>query len=495
MGVEIDREEFTEADFTQFCDRLQDGLQALEETVHRPGFGLGETTIGAELELNVVDEAGSPHPHNLSILAKTDDDRLTAELDRWNVECNTRPVRLAGASFSALERELTTAVDEVRRAAALRRGRVVAIGILPTLRAEHLTPAMMTDRPRYRALSRGLRNLRRAPFQASIDGDDPLTFTCDDVTMVGANTSFQVHLRVRPSEFARTYNAAQLATIATLAASGNAPTFLGHRLWEETRVALFKQGTDHRAEEERGWRSSPRVCFGHGWVREGIVELFGSSVALHAPILPIVTAEDPLAVTRAGGVPELFELKLHHGTTYPWTRGIYDAAGGGHLRIEYRALAAGPTLVDMMANSAFMLGVTLALAPDIHRLLPALPFEHANWSFYRAAQHGLDAELLWPSVRAPSPTQVRAREVVRSLLPLAREALLDAGVDSVEVDRLLGVFEARVESGRTGARYQRRVLDRLAPRMGRERAAVAMLERYMERSATGEPVHTWPDDE
>ena len=31
-----------------------------------------------------------------------------------------------------------------------------------------------------------------------------------------------------------------------LAVAGNSPTFLGHRLWEETRVALFKQAVDDR---------------------------------------------------------------------------------------------------------------------------------------------------------------------------------------------------------------------------------------------------------
>src|SRR5262249_38775009 len=49
------------------------------------------------------------------------------------------------------------------------------------------------------------------------------------------NTSFQIHLRVDPADFVRVYNAVQLATAPALAVSGNSPTFLGHRLWEETR--------------------------------------------------------------------------------------------------------------------------------------------------------------------------------------------------------------------------------------------------------------------
>src|SRR5439155_3980099 len=109
-----------------------------------------------------------------------------------------------------------------------------------------LLPGAVTDLPRYRALSDGLRRQKRGPFEIAIDGDEPLTFTCDDVAAEGASTSFQVHLRVAPADFARVYNAAQIAVAPVLAAAGNSPLFLGRRLWDETRVALCKQATDAR---------------------------------------------------------------------------------------------------------------------------------------------------------------------------------------------------------------------------------------------------------
>jgi hypothetical protein len=71
-----------------------------------------------------------------------------------------------------------------------------------------------------------------------------------------------------------------------LAAAGNSPLLLGHRLWEETRVALFRQAVDERvAAAEEDWRPA-RVSFGHGWVRRGAFELFAESVALHPALLP-----------------------------------------------------------------------------------------------------------------------------------------------------------------------------------------------------------------
>ena len=145
----------------------------------------------------------------------------------------------------------------------------------------------MTDVPRYRALNSGLRRLRQDPFHIRIAGADPLELASEDIALEGANSSFQVHLRVDPAEFTRTYNAVQLATAPVLAVSGNSPTFLGHRLWEETRIAVFKQSVDDR--QSRGPRRRlARTALGTGWLRGGALELFTESVRLHQPLLPVL---------------------------------------------------------------------------------------------------------------------------------------------------------------------------------------------------------------
>jgi hypothetical protein len=51
-----------------------------------------------------------------------------------------------------------------------------------------------------------------------------------------------------------------------------------------------------------------------------------------------------------------------------------------------------------------------------------------------------------------------------------------------------------VAAGQTGAVWQRRALAALAAEAGREAAVPALLERYLELQAGGEPVHTWPVD-
>ncbi len=495
MGLQIVRETFEPEEYERFSKRLAESVEVLREVLARPGFGVGPRTIGAELEMFLVDAAGFPLPINRQVLSQTVDPRVTVEIDRFNLECNLRPTLLAGRPFSAMRAEFESALAEVRRAAATQGARVAVTGILPTLREVDLGTGALTGMPRYRALSTSIRRQRQdAPFRILIKGEDPLTLEWDDVSLEGANTSLQYHLRVDPADFARMYNAAQLATAPVLAVSSNSPFLLGRRLWDETRVALFRQAVDDRGEPEAGVPQHGRVTFGHGWVREGPLELFAEAVALHAPLLPVLSPESPRARVAEGGLPKLDELRLHQGTVWSWNRAIYDPSAGGHVRIELRALPAGPTVVDMLANGALLLGLTLGLSEQVESLLPGLPFMCARGNFLRAAKEGMDAMLLWPERHAPSPRPVSAVELVERLLPVAHAGLVKAGVESEEADSMLSIIEARLRARTTGARWQRKMLARLEAQLPRLDALGALLERYMAHAASGRPVHEWPLD-
>ena len=489
MGKDVERDTFDELEYARFAQRLEQCLSALEELLDRPGFGVGPATIGAELELFLVDHAGRPLPRNQAVRAASADPRVTVELDRFNLELNASPVRLAGRPFTALSRELRMLLDRVADAAGALGGRIVLIGILPTLRRSDLGPGALTDLRRYSALNNRLRQVRHGPFRIRIEGDDSLELVSDDVSVEGANTSFQLHLRVNPAEFTRAYNAAQLAIAPVLAVAGNSPTFLGHRLWEETRIALCKQSIDDR--DTRGPRRRlARMAFGTGWLRDGPTQLFAESVRLHQPLLPVLGVSDPQDGDRTQA-PPLDELRLHQGTVWRWNRAIYDPAGGGHLRIEMRALPAGPTVIDMMANAAFLIGLSLWLAEQDPRWTYQLPFERAEHNFYRAAQHGLAAPLTWPYSKG-GPRTVPATELVTELLPSARAGLLHADVAPPETDRLLDVIASRVATGQTGAAWQRTALAAAERRLDRPSALATMLHSYLNLAATGQPVHTWP---
>ena len=494
MGSPIARERFEEHEFATFEERLDDCVEAMGRLLERPGFGEGPLSLGAELELHLVDAQACPSPVNKRVIADSFDPRLTLEIDRFNLEVNCRPYPLTGRPFAALADELATLVGETRRAAALHGARPVAIGILPTLTAADLQSSALSDQARYRALSAGLRRQRGyQPFALHIEGRDRLDLVVDDVAAEGANASFQVHLRVAPSQFAAAYNAAQLATSVALAVAGNSPLFLGRRLWEETRVAIFRQAVDGRAGlDVDDWRPA-RVSFGHGWVRRGALELFAEAVALYPALLPVLSDEDPRAAMAGGGVPGLAELRLHQGTVWRWNRAIYDAVAGGHLRIELRALPAGPTIDDMVANAAFLIGLTLALAPRIEALLPGLPFGQVRRNFYQAARHGLDAELLWPPRRGRAAVPRRVPSLVEELLPQARDGLVGAGVDAEEAASWLAPVARRVARGRTGARWLRAVYDARRAREAESEALRGVVEDYLGASDGGTPVADWPE--
>jgi gamma-glutamyl:cysteine ligase YbdK (ATP-grasp superfamily) len=495
MGLQIQTETFEDVEYERFSQRLVENLEALRGVLSRPGFGVGPASIGAELEMFLVDAAGRPLPINQQVLHQTEDPRVTVEISRFNLECNLAPGPLAGRPFSAMREEFRGALAEVRRAAATQGARVAVMGILPTLREADLGPGSLTAMPRYRAMAHSIRRHRgQTPLRVVIQGEDPLSLEWDHVTLEGANTSLQYHLRTNPADFARLYNACQLATAPVLAVSANSPLLLGRRLWDETRVALFRQAVDDRGEVSPEAPRPGRVSFGHGWVREGPWELFAESVALHPPLLPVLGAESPLEVLAQGGVPRLDELRLHQGTVWWWNRAVYDPSDGGHVRIEMRALPAGPTVEDMLANGALLLGLTLGLGRDIDAWMPAMPFAYAQQNFLRAAREGLDATLLWPESPHSPPRPVQVATLLERLLPVAREGLVGAGVDAAEADALLSIIQGRLRTGLTGARWQRKMLARLEAHMPRPDALGALLEHYLSHAASGRPVHEWPGD-
>src|ERR1035441_3326647 len=106
MGTDIDQEEFDERNYSRFRERLGECLSALGQLLERPGFGVGPATVGAELELFLVDGAARPLRHNQAIRAAVADPRVTVELDCFNLELNASPALLAGRPFAALGGEL-----------------------------------------------------------------------------------------------------------------------------------------------------------------------------------------------------------------------------------------------------------------------------------------------------------------------------------------------------------------------------------------------------
>jgi hypothetical protein len=440
----------------------------------------------------IVDRQGCPLHANHEVEARAQDPQLTLELNRYNLEFNLSPYALDHRPFASTEREVLDKLALLRPLVAEFGGRVVPIGILPTLREADFGHHCITDRRRYHALVAQLLQRRGDRFHIDINGDDPLKIAMADITLEGANTSFQVHYRVSPEAYADTFNAIQLMTPLALALAANSPTLFGHRLWHETRIPLFKQSIDTRHVDRYGWNEPPRVSFGQGWARRGAGELFREVVRIYPPLLPICADRSPAQEIAAGQTPSLSELRLHQSTVWLWNRPIYDDADGGMLRVEMRALPAGPTAVDMVANAAFLIGLAEGIRPRINELLPAIPFSIAEYNFYRAAQYGLDAQLVWPGFEQSGYSEQPVCAVLESSLALARQGLDAIGIDSAEAAYYLDVIEQRLVRRQTGATWQLDRLAQLKQSMSTTPALHALLEEFIEHSEANVPVAEWP---
>jgi CBS domain-containing protein len=445
--------------------------------------------IGAEQEMFLVDAARRPALRALEILEAANEPRLTTELALFNLEANASPRVLVGSCLSEMEREVQELVALADREARACGAEVLLAGILPTLRRSDLSLASMTPMRRYRALNDALRTARGGDFHIAVKGIDEIDLTHDNVMFEACNTSFQVHLQVAPAEFARFYNVAQLVTAPVLAAAANSPLFLGSRLWHETRVALFSSAIDERSEVRNTRGVKPRVTFGDQWVRESVLEVFQEQIARFRAVLAAKLDADSDELLARAIAPPLTALCVHNGTVYRWNRAVYGThEGRAHLRIENRVLPAGPTILDEMANAAFFFGLVSAVVEEVGDPRDRMEFYLAKDNFYAAAQQGLKAPLTW----IDGTTRGAAELIEDVLLPLAREGLRSQRIDGADIDRYLGVIEARVREGRTGASW---VLESFASlgddtpvELREERIVSAMLEQQR----AGRPVHEWP---
>jgi gamma-glutamyl:cysteine ligase YbdK (ATP-grasp superfamily) len=463
MGEEIRNIGFDAEDFRRFAERLAVETRMARELFENRRFSNRGLELGFEIEAWIVDHNYSPAAVNEALLQAVDNPQVGPELSRFNVELNPSPLPLEADAFSRAERILCALWTRCNDVAHGLDANMVMIGTLPTIRDADMTLENISKLNRYYALNNEvLRRRRGRPLRVDIKGADHLVSEHRDVMLEAAATSFQIHLKIPADRAHLYYNASIAASAPIIAASGNAPFLFGKSLWHETRIPLFEQAVDI-PEKTR------RVSMGSGYAARSCIELFEENLADYPVLLPIFFEESPAALRH---------LRLHNGTIWRWNRALvgFDEDGTPHLRIEHRILPAGPSIPDMVANTALYCG----LVHDLTRSgeATALAFEQALSNFYAAARLGLDAELVWPGASFSE-----ARELLlRHILPCARRGLEDLGVAG---GSYLDTVEERVEGGQTGAVWQRRGLAL------REGDAFRLMAAYCERQRSGAPVHQW----
>ena len=488
MGEQNIRAHSDEGARQKFMKSLLDEVQALEHMLQRGMLESGRRRIGAEQEMFIVNRAWQPARKAIDILDTIGDKRFTHELGMFNLEANLAVQEVDAHCLRRMEAEAQELYRIARETARECGCDIALVGILPTLRREDLGLDSMVPTPRYQALNDAMLALRGKDFEFTINGIDQLTIKHDNVMLEACNTSFQVHFQVEPGNFARLYNLAQLITAPLLAASVNSPLLLGHRLWHESRIAVFEHSVDARSETHQARGLKPRVHFGDDWVHESVVELFKEDIARFRVLLTTETEDDPLGMVERGIAPQLKALCLHNGTVYRWNRPCYGVKNGvAHLRIENRVIPSGPTVVDEIANAALFIGLMAGMAGSVDDIRGRLSFAEVKANFLAAARDGIRAQLNWIDDSYRTAKDL----LLQQLLPLAREGLDHLGIDQGDSERYLGIIEQRVSMRRTGARWMLESVANMGDKGTEDQRMRCLVSSMVEQQSSGKPVHEW----
>ncbi len=475
MGQEIRSAHFTGRDFARFQRSLCAETELLRQWFSQQRFAAGGSVAGFELEAWLVDGDYSPAPINEAFLERVSSNWVTPELARFNVELNGQPQCLRGDALRVLHDELSRNWNDCCRVAGELDADLVMIGILPSVREQQLTLANMSGLRRYRALNDQVFRLRHGkPLHLDIVGREHLRTTHYDVMLESATTSFQIHLQVEPATAVRFYNASLIVSAATVAVSANSPYLFGADLWDETRIPLFEQAVELGGFGDAAHGPLRRVSFGTGYARESLMECYLEN-AEHFPVL--------LPMTFDTAPEQMSHVCLHNGTIWRWNRPLigFEDDGRPHVRIEHRVVAGGPTVLDMIANTAFYYGLVHYLARMPTRPEDDIAFALARDNFYAAARFGLQATITWLDGKKASLRTL----VLEQLLPLARIGLQTLELDADDIRCYLGIIEDRVRSGQNGSAWQRAYVES----HGRDMQSLAAA--YTERQHSGVPVHQW----
>lgn len=472
MGAEIAKEEFTEADFEHFRNRLEQETALLRQIQSQGGLSGEGPTIGLELEAWLIDRNFFPAPHNQSFLERLEGETVVAELSRYNIEINTPVEQIAGEGLARMHAHLSKTLRRCAKNAHEDVDTVIAIGTLPTLREEDMSLDMMTPSNRYAAINReAMRSRGGAPIRFDVDsctGGEGFKATYEDVMAEAATTSLQLHLQLADEKMAAAYNASLLLSAPLVAISANAPLLFGKPLWHETRIPIFEQSLAQPSGLQR-------VTFGSGYVKQHLVELLEENLAQYPVLLPVCDEQESLESFAC--------MKLHNGTLWRWVRPLIGRSldGKPHIRIEQRVMSAGPSSLDMMANAAFYFGAVEELSGYVDAAMAQLPFEKARANFYAAARDGLGAEIDWFGNGARRPVT----SVLADLIPLAESGLRKLGMAEHLIDKYLATISMRLETRQNGANWQ-------LAQFARHGDLHRLTADYLAHQKSGLPVHEWP---
>lgn len=475
MGEEIQYSRFNKSHYDQFEQRLSEETRLLGELFENNELSSHPAIAGYELEAWLIDDKGAPYSHNEQFLKLANNELLTPELARFNIELNVAPQNLSSSVLRDFEHSLNKLWQQCQKTAGKMHCKLMGIGILPTLLDEHLTLKNISTMERYRALNEQVLRLRKGEaIQLNIVGNEHLQAEHLDVMLEAAATSLQIHIQVPQQKAVRYYNASLAISAPMVAIGANSPFLFGKNLWEETRIPVFEQSVPTGGFDGASKGPLHRVGFGTDFARNSLFECFLENEQHFPVLLPVEYEHD---------INELRYLRLHNGTIWRWNRPLigFDDDDTPHIRIEHRVVASGPSHVDNIANIALYYGLAHYYATIADPAEDTLSFAQVRDNFYTAAQHGISSHIEWTDNKRITIQKL----VLDRLLIEAETGLFKLGIDEQDIEYYLGIIEQRVSSGQTGSDWQRRFVELHNGDMQ------LMTKSYFNNQKTNEPVHVW----
>ncbi|MDH3858855.1 MAG: hypothetical protein OEV07_12755 [Gammaproteobacteria bacterium] len=266
MGEEIQKDNFEQADYDRFQQRLEEETEFVRSLFAKGTFDNSSRNLGYELELCLADAVGNPSRNNIEIIDATGNPLFTSELAKFNMEINGNPFPYETDVFNRVEADLKMLFQQAEDSAHKFDTQIGMFGVFPSVTPEHLNPdGYMTELHRYNQLNRQLLDMRGQAIRLHLEGDEILKVEKDDVMLEALATSLQIHLQVPFDEIVPTYHAGLWSSMLVLGATANAPLVLGKCCWQESRIGIFNRRSIHETPRKskiisfRGFTSASAI--------------------------------------------------------------------------------------------------------------------------------------------------------------------------------------------------------------------------------------------
>ncbi|MGA9400406.1 hypothetical protein [Haladaptatus sp.] len=472
----VDREEFQA--------RVEEDAEVIKRELEDGTFDNPQAIVGFEYEFYAVDgetKALSRVPRRLLSLIG-----FEKELGLHNAEMSTSPQPLNEYGLAAQESEVKARLSAAEDRAGAEGMRLVSDGlwtIPPTgeTARRYLTDGVEDDGVQIAAnMSNSVRYHAMANTGEAVgmELDAPhVSLTSKTVMPESLITSIQPHYQVPHARDLPTYfEYATRIAAPLLALSVNSPFFppdlyedapaeeIVDEAWMENRIHVFESVLN--ADDP-------------GKVR------FPDDIESAADAIDDVVNDRtivPMPVSRSDRFDDEFaHFRLKHGTYWRWVRPVFGGStrADANARIEFRPIAAQPTVRDSIAFQAAFAGLLESTFRREH------PVHHLDWvvardNFYNAMRDGLDADLYWITNSGEETTETD--ELFSDLFAHAKDGLQARGLSDEQAAKYLYPLRQRARHHVTPADWKKReVKERLDDGASLEDAISGMQRAYIDQ--------------